>query len=395
MRFHVVALPHTRSPFQWSGAAYTSKTDNFCLMMIRLGHTVFHYGSTEEPSPKCFTEHIPIITKPEQDMWFGGGREFKWESGEVYWKVTNFRAAAEITARKQDGDFLCLIGGECQKAISDLAGMITVEIGIGYPAGGTFAKYRVFESATHQALIYGRESADPSPSLYDAVIPAYFDVSKFPEPGPEGPSTKPSPTPHIRPLLYVGRITSRKGIGIAVQVSKASNRPLIIIGRGGRKGRKEGEENDSLVTQDGQSIPLHEGVSYIDHVTDEERNKFMRGAHAVLMPTTYMEPFGNVAVEAMLCGTPVITTNFGAFTETISHGVTGYRCHTLAQFVAAVGMVGELSRQEIRRVAVAQFGLERVAQMYEEYFSSLQQPWDYLPSATGGRHPNMLWLNPW
>ena len=35
-------------------------------------------------------------------------------------------------------------------------------------------------------------------------------------------------------------------------------------------------------------------------------------------------------------GTPAITSDFGAFCETVEHGRTGYRCHTLEQFMWAI-----------------------------------------------------------
>jgi glycosyltransferase involved in cell wall biosynthesis len=49
----------------------------------------------------------------------------------------------------------------------------------------------------------------------------------------------------------------------------------------------------------------------------------------------------------MLCGTPLISTNFGAFAETIEHGVTGFRCNTLGDFVKAIEKAGTLDRTKV------------------------------------------------
>ena len=45
----------------------------------------------------------------------------------------------------------------------------------------------------------------------------------------------------------------------------------------------------------------------------EERLPLLGNAESVLMPTYYLEPFGGVHVEAQLCDTPVITTDWSAF----------------------------------------------------------------------------------
>ena len=42
----------------------------------------------------------------------------------------------------------------------------------------------------------------------------------------------------------------------------------------------------------------------------KERANLLFNADAVIVPTTYIEPFGGVVIEAMLAGTPAITTDF-------------------------------------------------------------------------------------
>lgn len=90
------------------------------------------------------------------------------------------------------------------------------------------------------------------------------------------------------------------------------------------------------------------------------------------MPTYYLEPFGGVNVEAQLCGTPVITTDWGAFPETVVHGVTGYRCRTFEEFCWAVNHVDAIQPEACRTWAAANYSMERVGHMYEEYFHRIE-----------------------
>ena len=96
----------------------------------------------------------------------------------------------------------------------------------------------------------------------------------------------------------------------------------------------------------------------------------------MICPTGYVEPFGGVAVEAMLCGVPVITSPFGAFTETIVDGVTGFRCHTAAEFRAAAVAAGELDPATIRRYAEDRFSLAAVASRYDRWLGQLGSLYD-------------------
>jgi glycosyltransferase involved in cell wall biosynthesis len=72
------------------------------------------------------------------------------------------------------------------------------------------------------------------------------------------------------------------------------------------------------------------------------------------------------------CGTPAISTNFGCFPETIKHGVTGFLCNTLQDFVDAAKRAPELDPVEIRLHASRYF-MDNVRHEYQRWFDDLYQ----------------------
>jgi glycosyltransferase involved in cell wall biosynthesis len=103
----------------------------------------------------------------------------------------------------------------------------------------------------------------------------------------------------------------------------------------------------------------------------------MSRAKAVFLCTYYLEPFGGTSIEAMFCGTPVITTDWGAFPENVIHGKVGYRARTLGEAVWAAQNLDKLqSPAKIRKYAVDNFSLERVKYLYQSYFEQLYTLWD-------------------
>lgn len=357
-RFHVVGLPHTRTSRETNTCAYTVKVYNFCQMMASLGHTVYHYGA-EGSDPTC-AEHITTVSAQQQRSLYDGPiQAFPFDHRHPLWVLCNTMASFEIGRRAEPHDFLCLIGGTTQKHIADQhPKMMAVEYGIGY--GGVFAPYKVFESYAHQALIYGQRGPDPNGSFYDAVIPNSFNVADFSP-----------PDEHLvggRPFLYLGRMIQRKGIRIAVAAAARAGRRLILAGTGARA------VGNKVVADDGE-VYAGDNLEYVGPADVAARRKLMGEAEATFVPTEYLEPFGGVAVESQLCGTPVITTDWGAFPETVKHGVTGFRCRTLEQFVWAAKNVYRLDRAEIRRLAVANYSTDRVKHMYQEYFDMLAGLW--------------------
>lgn len=344
MRFHVVGLPFTHTTDDFPACAFTMKVRKFSQMMKAAGHTVFLYSGEQNTAP-CY-EHISCISEQERlDILQGNHYTIgKFDLSLPQWRNFNLRVAAEISKRAQQKDFICVIGGTCHQPIAQmLPELMTVEFGIGYP--GTFANFRVFESYAWMHAVYGTTTSNPADldgKWYDAVIPGYVDASEFPLGTGQGDY-----------LFFIGRLIERKGYKIAADVAEHLGKRLVVAGVG---------------------TPPAYG-EYIGPI-GLDRAQWFGEASAVFVPTTYVEPYGTVNVEAQMTGTPVITTDWGAFTETVEDGKTGFRCRTFGEFVEAVEAAPTLDRNYIRQRALNTYSLEATAPKYERYFHRLLQLWD-------------------
>jgi glycosyltransferase involved in cell wall biosynthesis len=346
MRFHVAALPHTCVTTEYLSCAYTAKVLNFCRMMKDRGHKVFLYGG-EQNEALC-DEHIVCVSEADRAAHVGDGHftSASFDYTLPFWRNANAKMAEEIKKRAQHKDFLCIIGGYAQKPIADaLPNMMAVEFGVGY--GGSFSQYRVFESYAWMHLCYGSaKGGDPhgvDGNWWDTVIPGYLDPEMFPFSAEKDDY-----------YLFIGRLVDRKGYRIAADVCFDLGKRLVVAGQG--------------------TPPL--GTEYVGVVDPVTRGKLMSRAKAVFVPTIYIEPFGNVNIEAQACGTPVITTDWGAFTETVAHGETGFRCRTFGEFKRAAEAVERLDPHAIRERAVNKYSLKVIGKQYEDYFARLLHMWE-------------------
>ena len=311
-------------------------------------------------------EHVVITTAQDREAWgFGAGFDtartpFLWDSSQPYWAAANSRAIAALRSRVQPRDYLCLIAGWTQEPIArEVAGAayrnpITVEWGVGYE--GIFSPFCAFESYAWMHHNYGLQKIING-RAYDQVIPNFFDQDQFSMPGkPVGDY-----------LLYIGRVVQRKGPHIALEIAKNVGLPLVVAGPGPTEWR------DGQYIQ-ADEVRLEGDVYYAGEVRFKERNELMGNAHAVVVPTIYIEPFGGVAVEAMMCGTPVIASDWGSFTEIVNPRV-GARFRTLKQGIQAVEDVAKLSRKKIREYAVSRYSLKAVGPMFSAWFDQLASLW--------------------
>jgi glycosyltransferase involved in cell wall biosynthesis len=237
--------------------------------------------------------------------------------------------------------------------------MRVVEPGIGYPHGH-FADYKIFESYAiyHAFMKTDRVAHCVGVDTWskEAVIPNYFDVSDFVD-------TVVPAKDRGDYFLFVGRIGSAKGVDHAIRMTERLGIRLLVAGQNAEDGLKEVG-----------MYPPPKHVEIIGHVDVEKRKTLMANAKAVVCMSTFAEPFCGVHVEAMMSGTPIITADWGAFTEFNLHGITGFRCRTLDQMVEAGRRIHEIDPMVCRKWAFDNFSTDRVADMYEAFFEGKMTP---------------------
>jgi glycosyltransferase involved in cell wall biosynthesis len=91
----------------------------------------------------------------------------------------------------------------------------------------------------------------------------------------------------------------------------------------------------------------------------------------LLNPITWNEPFGLTMVEAIACGTPVLSFSKGAATEIIDEGVTGLLCNDVDEMVERLPAVAGLDRRACRKVAETRFSSDRMVDEHLALYESL------------------------
>lgn len=346
-QIHLLSLPHTQLTNEYVSCAYTMKALKLSIMLQNLGYKVFTYAS--EDFGITVENGITCITKEKQQEFFGDNDHKKhfynitWNPEDEHWNHFNTNAIREIQSRIQPRDLILTFAGICQKQVAEaFPNNITVEAGIGYT--GVFSKYKVYESYAWQNYVHGTLH-DDNGEFYETVIPNYWNPLEFPYSREKGDY-----------FLYIGRLIDRKGYKIAQDVCQKLGKRLILAGQ-----MEKGQEFEGY-------------GEYIGTVDVKERGKLMSEAKAMFTPTTYLGPFEGTHVEAQLAGTPVITTPFGVYNETIVDGVNGQRCFTFGDFIKAVEWSESLSPAQLRKIrktAMDKWSMNVVAKQYDEYFNRL------------------------
>jgi len=167
---------------------------------------------------------------------------------------------------------------------------------------------------------------------------------------------------------FLGRISPEKGVDKAIRIAGKAGLKLKIAAKVDNADKKYWNEEIKPL------IDASPWVEFIGEINDAQKPEFLSGAHALLFPIDWPEPFGLVMIESMACGTPVIAYNRGSVPEVIDHGVSGFIVHDEASAVAAVERLDELHRARVRATFDRRFTARRMAEDYVDLYEELCEP---------------------
>jgi len=171
-------------------------------------------------------------------------------------------------------------------------------------------------------------------------------------------------------LLFYGALEPKKNVGrlIDAYLLSAVDIPLVITGAVGW-----GNKAEAKMLKDLQDAPGSKRVHHFEYVSLPMLVTLIRGARAVLFPSLY-EGFGLPVLEAMLLGTPVVTSRTSSLPEIAGEAalyVNPYSIDDMAQAIKTIsadeGLRRELSRRgrvQAQLFSIARYR-ERIAALYE------------------------------
>jgi glycosyltransferase involved in cell wall biosynthesis len=171
---------------------------------------------------------------------------------------------------------------------------------------------------------------------------------------------------HDGTLAFVGRIDPSKGVEDAIEVASHLGKTLSIYGALQPYNTSYFEKHIHPLLQS------HPNVLYYGLVDQQTLYQRLKLAQALLFPVKWDEPFGNVIIEAMAVGTPVIMYDRGSARELIAEGISGYvvSADNVIEMASAVERTDTIDRSACADYAREQFSLKKTA---KDYFDLMQR----------------------
>lgn len=210
-----------------------------------------------------------------------------------------------------------------------------IECGVGYD-GAPWGPLRVYESEIWRHYCFGKYNEPLHRRRNSWVIPWAFDRDAWPLGSGAG-----------KYVSFLGRLMPDKGISALITVARKLPDMSVKVA-----------STDAVNGLWIRNEPPPANVEFVGPLLGTARAQFLCDATVHLCPTEFVESLCGSAIEAMLCGTPVVTSNYGGFVETVEEGVTGFRCASVGEMVEAIKRAGEIDRARCRTLTQQKFSIE-------------------------------------
>ncbi len=164
---------------------------------------------------------------------------------------------------------------------------------------------------------------------------------------------------------FVGRVSPEKRVDRAIEIAIGCDMPLRIAA-------KVDKVDQAYFDQRIRPLLAHPLIEFVGEIDEEHKGDFIGRSRALLFPIDWPEPFGLVAIEALACGTPVISYPCGSVPEILRHGVDGWIVHDQRQAIDAARHIERIARANCRASFEQRFTAATMARAYLEVYDRLR-----------------------
>ena len=189
---------------------------------------------------------------------------------------------------------------------------------------------KVYSNFPYNFAFHSRAQASDYPFIKDPIIIGNgFDLSKYTfQENKEGP------------LGWVGRVAPEKGLEDAVYVASEIGEKINVWGI---------IEDKNYVSEISRLYPAGE-ICWKGFLPTNKLQEELGQCRALINTPKWNEAYGNVVVEAMACGVPVVAYRRGGPGEIIQHGETGFlaKADDKESLLFYLKQIGDINRNKCR-----------------------------------------------
>lgn len=164
---------------------------------------------------------------------------------------------------------------------------------------------------------------------------------------------------------WIGRIAPEKGLEDAIEAIVQTGDPLKIWGK----------VEDQAYWQQIQTQFPQANFQYQGFLGTADLQAALGQCRALLMTPHWVEAFGNVAIEALACGVPVIAYDRGGPQEIVRSAETGWLVEpdSIAALVVAIGKIDQIDRYACRKQAETAYSLTALGDRFEAWLMDVKR----------------------